>query len=43
MLASIRIQNFRCFKQLEQGNLKRFNLIVGEGGSGKTALLLNLA
>jgi AAA domain, putative AbiEii toxin, Type IV TA system len=39
MLSSIKIQNFRCFKNLEQGGLKRFNFVVGDGGSGKTALL----
>jgi predicted ATPase len=39
MLNSLEINNFRCFKHLKQGSLKRFNFIVGEGGSGKTALL----
>ena len=39
MLTSIDIKNFRCFKHLEIGGLKRFNFIVGDGGSGKTALL----
>src|SRR5450755_3816614 len=39
MLTSIDVKNFRCFKHLEQGGLKRFNFIVGDGGSGKTALL----
>ena len=39
MLASIEIKNFRCFSELQQGGLKRFNFVVGDGGSGKTALL----
>jgi AAA15 family ATPase/GTPase len=39
MLGSLEIRNFRCFKRLDHGSLKRFNFVVGDGGSGKTALL----
>jgi AAA15 family ATPase/GTPase len=39
MIEKISIKNFRCFKSLSLGGLKRFNLIVGPSGSGKTALL----
>ena len=39
MLSKITVKNFRCFRDLKQGGLKRFNFIIGEGGSGKTALL----
>jgi len=39
MLEKIKITNFRCFKQLELGPFRRFNVIVGPGGSGKTTLL----
>ena len=39
MLNSVKVENFRCFKRLEVGGLKRFNFVVGEGGSGKTAFL----
>lgn len=43
MLASIQIQNFRCFRQLEVAPLKRVNLILGQNNAGKTALLEALA
>ena len=39
MIEQIHIKNFRCFKELELGSLKRFNVLVGESGSGKTAFL----
>jgi ABC-type lipoprotein export system ATPase subunit len=39
MLEKIRITNFRCFKKLELGPFKRFNVLVGPSGSGKTAFL----
>jgi energy-coupling factor transporter ATP-binding protein EcfA2 len=32
-------KNFRCFRDLSVGGLKRFNILVGDSGSGKTALL----
>jgi predicted ATPase len=39
MISSLEIKNFRCFKELYLDNLKQFNIIVGDSGSGKTALL----
>jgi len=39
MIEQIHIKNFRCFRDLELGVLKRFNVLVGESGSGKTAFL----
>jgi hypothetical protein len=39
MIKSLEIRNFRCFKDLYLRDLKRFNIVVGEGGSGKTSLL----
>jgi len=35
----IKIQNFRCFKELEVNGLKRVNLIGGKNNVGKTSLL----
>jgi ABC-type lipoprotein export system ATPase subunit len=39
MLDKIKITNFRCYKQLELGPFRRFNVMVGPSGSGKTTLL----
>jgi len=39
MIDKIEISNFRCFKSLTIGGLKKFNVLVGPSGSGKTALL----
>lgn len=39
MIHSIDIRNFRCFKELRINGCRRFNLIVGDNGAGKTALL----
>lgn len=39
MLKSLRIRNYRVFKYLEVGGLKRINLIAGKNNSGKTSLL----
>ncbi|MDQ3255935.1 MAG: AAA family ATPase [Acidobacteriota bacterium] len=39
MIESLKIENFRCFESVELRDLKRINVIVGENGSGKTALL----
>lgn len=39
MIRSISIRNFRCFQQMEIEHCNRFNIIVGDSGSGKTALL----
>jgi AAA15 family ATPase/GTPase len=35
----IKIQNFRCFKELEINGFKRVNLIGGKNNAGKTSLL----
>jgi ABC-type branched-subunit amino acid transport system ATPase component len=39
MIHRITIKNFRGFKSLEISDCKRINVIVGDNGSGKTALL----
>ena len=39
MIRSIEIKNFRCFESLTVENVARVNIIVGDNGSGKTALL----
>jgi len=39
MFNSIEINNFRCFKDVSISDLSRINVIVGDNGSGKTALL----
>jgi len=39
MFRSVRIQNFRQFKDLELKNLGRINLITGQNNTGKTSLL----
>ncbi len=39
MIRSISIENFRCFKRLRIEECHRINAIVGDNGSGKTALL----
>jgi len=39
MINSLEIKNFRCFRELKLGGLKRFNILVGDSGSGKTAFL----
>lgn len=39
MIRSIDIRNFRCFEQLKIDSCHRINIIVGDNGSGKTALL----
>ena len=38
MIESIDVRNFRCFPQLEQP-CSRFNIIVGDNGTGKTSVL----
>jgi hypothetical protein len=42
VIRSLEIDNFRCFKSLRLPNVRRFTLIVGKNGSGKTALLESL-
>ncbi len=39
IIDSIQIKNLRGFKNLEIGGLRRINVIAGDSGSGKTALL----
>jgi hypothetical protein len=39
MIQSLEISNFRGFKQVALSNLPRFNVLIGESGSGKTAFL----
>lgn len=39
MIKSIRINNFRCFENLTIEGCERINVIVGDNGTGKTALL----
>jgi predicted ATPase len=39
MITSLEVENFRCFRHLVVDGLKRFNIVVGDSGSGKTAFL----
>lgn len=39
MIDQIKIENFKCFKHLKIKDCKRVNVLVGDNGSGKTALL----
>lgn len=39
MIDSIKIKNFRCFENAELKKCNRVNIVVGENGVGKTALL----
>lgn len=39
MISSLSIKNFRCFKTVDLHDFGRFNIIVGDSGSGKTALI----
>ena len=39
MIRTISIKNFRCFKSLEIKDCRRINIVVGDNGAGKTALL----
>jgi len=42
MIQSVSVTNFRGFKSLDLSNLPRFNVLIGESGSGKTAFLESL-
>lgn len=42
MIESLEILNFKGFKTLQLRNLSRVNILVGDNGSGKTALLESL-
>jgi hypothetical protein len=39
MIESLEIENFRAFKKLSIAGLRPMNILVGDNGSGKTALL----
>jgi predicted ATPase len=39
MIRSFEVRNFRCFEHLKVDDCGRINVIVGDNGSGKTALL----
>lgn len=39
MIRSIDVRNFRCFERLQIDDCRSINVIVGDNGSGKTALL----
>jgi hypothetical protein len=39
MIKSLHIENFRCFQKLDIKEFGKFNVIVGDNGSGKTSLL----
>src|SRR5437867_4488346 len=38
MIESLEINNYRCFKHVSLSGIKRINIVVGDSGSGKTAL-----
>ena len=42
MIESVRIRNFRCFEDVAADDLGNINVIVGDNGVGKTALLETL-
>ena len=42
VINSLAIDNFRCFKSVTLQDIKRFNIVTGTNGSGKTALLESL-
>ncbi|MCA7118422.1 MAG: AAA family ATPase, partial [Acidibrevibacterium sp.] len=42
MISTVRFRNFRGFQDLTLDGLRRLNLIVGNNGSGKTALMEGL-
>ena len=39
MIKEIDIRNYKCFEHLKIQDCRRVNVIVGDNGSGKTALL----
>ncbi len=39
MISSVSMSNFKCFKAIEVPRCARINVIVGDNGAGKTALL----
>ncbi|MFZ0862026.1 MAG: AAA family ATPase, partial [Candidatus Sulfotelmatobacter sp.] len=41
MIESLTIENFRCFEKTTISDLRRVNVVVGNNGAGKTALLVD--
>jgi predicted ATPase len=39
LIRSLAIENFRCFANVQMPDTRRFTIVTGENGSGKTALL----
>jgi AAA15 family ATPase/GTPase len=39
MITDVHVENFKCFERLKIENCARVNVIVGDNGAGKTALL----
>ncbi len=39
MIKTLTLENFRCFKTIKVEELKQINIITGDNGAGKTALL----
>ena len=39
MIKSLKVDNFRCFKEVDLPDLRRVNVVVGRNATGKTALL----
>ncbi len=39
MIRSLEIERFRCFNSVKLDDVRKFNVITGPNGSGKTALL----
>ena len=42
MIRSLDIENFRCFASVHLDDIRRFTIVTGQNGSGKTALLESL-
>lgn len=39
MIDQVKIENFRCFQEVQTRHLGRFNIVVGDNASGKSAFL----
>ncbi|OFW28783.1 MAG: hypothetical protein A3J28_06175 [Acidobacteria bacterium RIFCSPLOWO2_12_FULL_60_22] len=42
LIRSLEIENFRCFNKINLPDIRRFTIITGKNGSGKTAVLESL-